>query len=62
LQQNIATALNFTPLSAEERADLLVRSSAAAQDGRYEPFKTTRDYDANEGRLAHGYPFIAAAD
>jgi predicted aldo/keto reductase-like oxidoreductase len=62
LQQNIATALSFTPLSAAERADLLVRSSAAAQDGRYEPFKTTRDYDANEGRLAHGYPFIAAAD
>ncbi|GIW04283.1 MAG: oxidoreductase [Thermomicrobiales bacterium] len=62
LEQNVATARSFTPLSDEERAGLLARSAAAARDGRHEPFKTTRDYDANEGRLAHGYPFIAAAD
>lgn len=62
LEHNVATARSFTPLSDEERADLLARSAAAARDGRHEPFKTTRDYDANEGRLAHGYPLITAAD
>jgi predicted aldo/keto reductase-like oxidoreductase len=62
LQQNIATARAFTPLTPEERAGLLARSAAAARDGRHEPFKTTRDYDANEGRLAHDYPLITAAD
>ncbi|MER3487089.1 MAG: aldo/keto reductase, partial [Chloroflexota bacterium] len=30
LQQNIATALSFTPLSTEERADLLARSRDVA--------------------------------
>ncbi|HEY8447674.1 MAG TPA: aldo/keto reductase [Thermomicrobiales bacterium] len=62
LEKNVATARNFTPLTDEERADILARTAAVARDGKFEPFKTTRDYDANEGRLAHDYPLKGAAD
>ena len=62
LEQNLAVAQSFTPLTAEERADLLSRSALAAQNGVYERFKTTRDYDANEGRVAHRHALIGAAD
>ena len=62
LEQNLAIARAFAPLTAEERADLLSRTAQVARDGRHEPFKTTRDFDANEGRVAHGYPLIGAAD
>jgi aryl-alcohol dehydrogenase-like predicted oxidoreductase len=62
LEQNLAVARGFTPLTGEERADLLARSAPAARDGVYERFKTTRQYDANEGRVAHDYPLVGAAD
>ena len=62
LEQNLAVARDFHPLTDAERADLLARSAEAARNGAYEPFKSTRDYDANEGRVAHGYPLIGAAD
>jgi predicted aldo/keto reductase-like oxidoreductase len=66
LEQNMAIARDFKPLSEEERADILRRSASAANDGVYEPFKTTRQFDANEGRIAHDYPLhseeAAAAD
>lgn len=62
LEQNLAVAQSFTPLTDEERADLLARSAPAAQNGVYERFKTTRDYDANEGRVAHKHALMGAAD
>ncbi|HEY7037014.1 MAG TPA: aldo/keto reductase [Thermomicrobiales bacterium] len=62
LESNLATARAFTPLTAEERADLLARSAPAAQGGAHERFKTARDFDANEGRVAHNHPLIGAAD
>ena len=43
----------------------MLRESAldeAAVGGPHEPFKTTRNYDANEGRVANEYPLIGAAD
>ncbi len=61
LEQNLAVAQSFTPLTGEERAELLVRSAPAAQNGDYERFKTTRDYDANEGRVAHRHALVGAA-
>ena len=62
LEQNLAFTRAFQPLTDAERADLLSRTAEAASDGAYEPFKTTRDYDANEGRVAHNHPLMSAAD
>jgi uncharacterized protein len=62
LDQNLAVARDFRPLSEAERADILDRSRPHAAGGVYERFKSTRDYDANEGRVANNYPLIAAAD
>jgi uncharacterized protein len=62
LEQNLAVARSFAPLTEEERADLLARSAPAAQNGVYERFKTTHDYDANEGRVAHQHALMGAAD
>ncbi|MEA2595484.1 MAG: hypothetical protein QOF01_1953, partial [Thermomicrobiales bacterium] len=51
-----------TPLTEQERTDLLKRTATVADDGTYERFKTTRDFDANEGRVAHHHTLIGAAD
>lgn len=59
LEQNLAIARAFTPLTEQERADLLARTAPYAT-GAHEPFKTTRDYDANDGRAAHGYALKVA--
>ena len=62
LEQNLAIARDFQPLTEAERADLLARSQPFAEGGRHEPFKTTRDYDDVEGRVANNYPLKSAAD
>ncbi len=59
LEQNLAVALDFEPLSDSERADILARSKPFAT-GKHERFKTRRDFDANEGRVAHSYPLLPA--
>lgn len=45
LEQALFAAYTFQPLSAEEVAAILVRTKAAAAQGRYEKFKTTEDFD-----------------
>jgi predicted aldo/keto reductase-like oxidoreductase len=45
LQQALNAARTFKPLSEQERASLLARTVQAAADGKFEPFKTTHDYD-----------------
>lgn len=55
LDQNLAAARDFTPMTEEEQADILRRSAAVAPEGEFELFKTTRVYDANEGRVAHNH-------
>jgi predicted aldo/keto reductase-like oxidoreductase len=55
LEQNLDVARNFTPMTTAEQDDLRARSAAAAVDGVFEPFKTTRQFDANEGRVAHSH-------
>lgn len=62
LEQNLAVARSFTPLSDRERSDLLKRTASVAPDGTFERFKTTRDFDANEGRVAHSHRLQGAAD
>ncbi len=56
LRQNLATARNFRPYSAEEMKTLRQRCSRAAADGHLELYKTTKKYDAEVGREQHGYP------
>ncbi len=62
LNQNLDIVRNFTPLTDEERADILRRSEPFAMQGEFERFKTNRDFDANEGRVAHNYALIGADD
>ena len=56
LDQNLAIASNFTPMSEEERRSLEDRCQFWAADGRYERFKTTTMYDGAVGREQHQYP------
>jgi hypothetical protein len=56
LRQNLAIVNGFRPLSSDEMQHLRDRCRAAAVDGRYELFKTTKKYDGDAGREQHGYP------
>ena len=60
LEQNLEIARSFTPIPADEQKALLARTKAYAT-GAHETFKTTRRYDANEGRVAHSYPIHGVA-
>lgn len=46
LDQGIAAARRFKPLTQEQVSSLLARTAEAAADGRYEHFKTTGNFDA----------------
>jgi predicted aldo/keto reductase-like oxidoreductase len=46
LQQALDTARNFQPLTPEAVAATLAKTSAVAQDGKYEIYKTTTNFDA----------------
>lgn len=45
LEQAFAAIDSFQPLSDDEREALLAKTSAAAADGRFEPFKTSSIFD-----------------
>jgi aryl-alcohol dehydrogenase-like predicted oxidoreductase len=45
VQQALTAARTFKPLDPQQIAALLARTKAAAQDGRYEQFKTTTQFD-----------------
>ena len=45
LQQALDAARSFRPLNQQEVAGLLAKTAQAAQNGRYEPYKTTHDFD-----------------
>jgi len=62
LNQNLEIVRNFAPLTDEERSDILRRSEPFAMQGEFERFKTNRDFDANEGRVAHNHALIGAGD
>ena len=61
LQQAIALARNFTPLTEGEKAELLEQVRGEATDGRHEWFKTTQYYDSKPHRDQHGFPPIRTA-
>jgi len=56
LEQNLAVARGFTPMSDTEMTALRDRCRALAGDGHLERFKTTVQYDGDVGREQHGYP------
>jgi predicted aldo/keto reductase-like oxidoreductase len=45
LDQALAAAKNFTPMTEAQRADLLSRTEQAAMTGKFEPFKTSNIFD-----------------
>jgi len=56
LEQNLAVARGFKPMSEDEMEALRKRCKDLAGDGRFERFKTTKLYDGDLGREQHGYP------
>ncbi|MFN7146137.1 MAG: aldo/keto reductase, partial [Myxococcota bacterium] len=50
LHQNLNISGGFTPLPDAERARIRAKAAPYAKDGRFELFKTTAKYDADEGR------------
>jgi hypothetical protein len=55
LQQNIALARGFTPLTAAEQRALADRVAPFATDGRFEHFKSTQNFDGPVHRRQHGF-------
>ncbi len=56
LEQNLAVARGFQPMSAAEMQALRDRVKLYASDGRFELFKTTKKYDGDVGREQHHFP------
>lgn len=56
LEQNLAIVRNFKPMTTAEMQALRARVASVAADGRFELYKTSKKYDAKEGRQQHGFP------
>ncbi|MBD2103652.1 aldo/keto reductase [Leptolyngbya sp. FACHB-261] len=56
LRQNLAIARGLQPMTQTEKQALRDRCARYASDGRFELFKTSKQFDADEGRLQHGFP------
>jgi uncharacterized protein len=56
LEQNLAVARGFRPMSEEERQALRDRVRPLAADGHFELYKTTTFFDGKVGRDQHDYP------
>jgi uncharacterized protein len=56
LEQNLAIAANFKPMTEAEMHALEERVRVWSADGRYELFKTTVKYDGDVGRQQHQFP------
>lgn len=55
LDQNLAIVRGFEPLSAEEMRAIENRTQPLAGDGRYELFKTSKNFDGPVHRKQHGF-------
>jgi len=49
VNQALEAARTFRPMTAEQTAALLAKTQTAALTGKYEPFKTTSDFDGTAG-------------
>ena len=56
LAQNVALARAFAPMTAAEQAALVSRTKPGAGDGRFEPFKSTQEFDGPHHKRQHGFP------
>jgi aryl-alcohol dehydrogenase-like predicted oxidoreductase len=56
LKQNLKIASTFKPMTASEMAAYRARCARWAGDGRFELYKTSAQYDGDEGRKQHGFP------
>ncbi len=56
LRQNLGIASTFRPLDEAQMTRLRTGAAPRAGDGRYELYKVTARYDADEGRGQHGFP------
>ncbi|MFL9458256.1 hypothetical protein AB0758_45465 [Tolypothrix bouteillei VB521301_2] len=56
LRQNLAIARSFQPMTEPQMQALRDRVAQYATDGRFELFKSSKKYDADEGRIQHGFP------
>ncbi|QSJ14477.1 aldo/keto reductase [Nostoc sp. UHCC 0702] len=56
LRQNLAIARGFQPMQAQQMQALRDRCAQYAADGRFELFKSSKKFDADEGRIQHGFP------
>jgi aryl-alcohol dehydrogenase-like predicted oxidoreductase len=55
LEENIALARGFKPLSAGEQSALAEKVKPFATDGRFEQFKSTQNFDGPVHRRQHGF-------
>jgi aryl-alcohol dehydrogenase-like predicted oxidoreductase len=57
LEHNLQIARNFKRYTREQMAGLRQRyADNVASDGRFELYKTTNEFEADEGRAQHGFP------
>ena len=61
LEQDIALARGFTPLSEAAMRAMREKAYSHAWHGRNELFKTSHDFEGNEGRKVHGMALMGAA-
>ncbi len=55
LQQDLAIARDFQPLSEGKKAEILALAEPEAGDGRHEFFKSTQSFDSPTHRKQHGF-------
>ena len=55
LKKNLKLTAGFNPFHAGEMDAMRQKSRPVAGDGRFERYKTTQEFDALSGRIAHGY-------
>ena len=56
LQENIALARDFKPISPAAMAELRRRTAPFGEGGKLEIYKSTRSYDGKRGKIANGLP------
>ena len=56
LRQNLKIATGFTPMSEDERRAYERGLEDAADDGRFELYKSTAMHEGEVGRKQHGFP------
>lgn len=56
LRKNLKVARDFKPMTPDEMRALRARVAAPAADGRFELYKTSKEFDGEPGREQHGFP------